>query len=189
VNARLPANYRPGALLARLGADLGTCERRVLEATAAEFSSAPLGLTFEVRERVETHFLMHIVVAQFVFAIPGAGAGSERIRIRHRGALMRTGVEFIATDGACAVIPHLQADQNLSAALIPLDFTHCELTRDGSGWRMHLQHYGASEVVGRVPALRRYVPLVPEQRTALLASFAATQRVLLQHTCSNARFS
>ncbi|WP_429000502.1 DUF3156 family protein [Stenotrophomonas maltophilia] len=43
---------------------------------------------------------------------------------------------------------------------------------------MSLEHLGACEVVNRFPAYRRYIPLVAEQRLALLGAFAQLQRLL-----------
>lgn len=172
-----PGNYRPGTLLSRLHADLPGFECVRIDGAAAEFSSAKRGLAFRVDERVESHFLMHVVVAQFSFAIAATSGGPARIRVRHTGALARRGVEFIGAAEE-AVLSSLRTDATLIAALMPLDFTHCEIIRDGTGWRVRLQHYGASEVVGRVPMLRRYVPLPAVQRDALLATFAAADSVL-----------
>jgi hypothetical protein len=170
-----------GTLLSRLHADLPGFECRRIDAAAAEFSCADRGLTFRVDEVVESHFLMHVVVAQFTFAIPTTLGGTARIRVSHTGALVRRGVEFIGAAENQAVVSSLRTDATLIAALMPLDFTHCEIVRDCAGWRVRLQHFGASEVVGRVPMLRRYVPLAAAQRDALLATFAAADRVLRQY--------
>jgi hypothetical protein len=142
-------------------------------AGAARFSTA--ALTFDVREIVDRHFLMHTVIAQFEFLIAAPGPASSRIRVRHRGALRRQGIEF---EGNGHEVTALQRDGDLAAALMPLDFTRCAILGAPSGWRIELQHYGASEVVGRIPALSRYVPLIASQRESMLAAFRGFARVL-----------
>ena len=43
---------------------------------------------------------------------------------------------------------------------------------------MHLEHFGASEVVNRLPGFRRYIRLSAEQRAALLGSFTELYKLL-----------
>ncbi|ERZ32635.1 hypothetical protein BANRA_02856 [Pseudomonas aeruginosa] len=61
---------------------------------------------------------------------------------------------------------------------MPLDFRSLRLCRDDRGWTVSLEHLGACEVVNRFPAYRRYIPLVAEQRLALLGAFAQLQHLL-----------
>ncbi len=61
---------------------------------------------------------------------------------------------------------------------MPLDFRSLRLCRDDRGWTVSLERLGACEVVNRFPAYRRYIPLVAEQRLALLGAFAQLQRLL-----------
>ncbi|HHW1844387.1 TPA: DUF3156 family protein, partial [Pseudomonas aeruginosa] len=69
-------------------------------------------------------------------------------------------------------------DRALLEQLMPLDFRSLRLCRDDRGWTVSLEHLGACEVVNRFPAYRRYIPLVAEQRLALLGAFAQLQRLL-----------
>ncbi|NDM57584.1 DUF3156 family protein, partial [Klebsiella pneumoniae] len=69
-------------------------------------------------------------------------------------------------------------DRVLLEQLMPLDFRSLRLCRDDRGWTVSLEHLGACEVVNRFPAYRRYIPLVAEQRLALLGAFAQLQRLL-----------
>ena len=170
--------YLPGRLLARLHGDLGDFERQDTGSGAARFLAAANAMTFSVREIVDRHFLMHTVIAQFEYSVAAPSPARSHIRVRHRGAFTRRGIEFEATAGGATEVRGLQADEGLAAALMPLDFTRCELFSEPAGWRVELQHYGASEVVGRIPALSRYVPLIAAQRESLLGAFRGFARVL-----------
>jgi hypothetical protein len=170
------SGYLPGRLLTRLHRDLRDFDRQDTGDGLARFSTS--AMAFAVREIVDRNFLMHTVIAQFEYSVAAPSPARSHIRVRHRGALTRRGIEFDVAAGDAAAIHALQADDELAAALMPLDFTRCELLSEPSGWRIELQHYGASEVVGRIPALSRYVPLIDSQRESLLASFRGFARAL-----------
>ena len=61
---------------------------------------------------------------------------------------------------------------------MPLDFKRLRIDLQGRQWCVRLEHMGGSEVVNRMPAFRRYIPLIREQRTVLLATLSGLQRVL-----------
>ncbi|WP_324729552.1 DUF3156 family protein, partial [Pseudomonas chlororaphis] len=63
----------------------------------------------------------------------------------------------------------------------PLDFKRLQLQRDEQGWLVRLEHFGASEVVNRLPGFRRYIRLSAEQRGALLAAFKRLHSLLRNH--------
>jgi hypothetical protein len=170
------SGYLAGRVLARLHGDFRDFDRQDTGDGAAHFSTS--AMTFAVREIVERHFLMHTVIAQFEYSVAAPNPTQSHIRVRHRGALTRRGIEFDAGLGGVAAVAALQADDELAAALMPLDFTRCEIFGERSGWRIELQHYGASEVVGRIPSLSRYIPLIEPQRASLLAAFRGFARVL-----------
>jgi hypothetical protein len=170
------SGYLPGRLLARLHGDFRDFDRQDTKHGAARFSTS--AMAFAVREIVERNFLMHTVIAQFEYSVAARSPAQSHIRVRHRGALTRRGIEFDAGRGGGAAVTALQADDELAAALMPLDFTRCEILSEPSGWRIELQHYGASEVVGRIPSLSRYIPLIEPQRESLLAAFRGFARVL-----------
>jgi hypothetical protein len=167
-----------GRLLAHLQREFQGFEREDLDRGVARFSSVEAGLDFTVREIVQSDFLMQTVIAQFECSVAATHSVPLHLRVRHRGAFRRTGVTFDAVSGNGAAIEALGADAGLLAALLPLDFTRCELTGGPSGWQIEVQHYGASEVIGRLPGLCRYIPLIPSQRDSLLAAFQAFRRVL-----------
>lgn len=76
------------------------------------------------------------------------------------------------------LLQRLCRDRRLLEVLLPLDFKRLELCRDERGWQVTLEHFGASEVVNRLPGMRRYIRLNTEQREALLGSFSHLQRLL-----------
>jgi hypothetical protein len=172
------SGYQPGRLLAQLHGDLRGFDRQDTGCGSARFSATGPAMAFAVRERVDVQFLMHTTIAQFEYVVAVPSPAHSHIRVRHRGALRRRGVDFAAVAGDDAVVSALREDAELAAALMPLDFTRCELISEPSGWCVELEHYGASEVVGRIPALSRYVPLIASQRESLLAAFRGFERVL-----------
>ena len=92
-----PPGFHPGATLARALAEL----RGRVEFTKTDVSKAVLhtidgNLNFEVQERVERHFLMHIVVLEFTQNVPSDAVPGARIDVRNTGMLFRTGMTCAA---------------------------------------------------------------------------------------------
>lgn len=180
-----PAGYRPGALLAKVRQDLARLEYEAVDDTRARFRCPDLRLDFFAEERVQAQFLMHVVTTNFSHGFPCDDGSPARIRIRHRGAWTRQGLECVIAEG-CEDAPvqqtarRLSTDAALAAAMLPLDFTDFELERQPTRWVANVVHYGASEVVYRFPATRRYVRLVPEQSRAILQTFARLSKLLSQ---------
>ncbi|WP_460415136.1 DUF3156 family protein [Pseudomonas sp. microsymbiont 2] len=167
---RAPAGYRPGATLARLRRNLGLTDLQ----SGARFAYRKDGPQIEVRERTESHLLMHLVMCEFILRVPARGQGTLRAELHHTGALRRTGVACRLRSGDQALFEMLQARlAAVHAMLMPLDFKRLAIDcRDGQ-WQVTLEHMGASEVVNRVPAFRRYIPLATEQRQHLWQAFDA----------------
>jgi hypothetical protein len=176
--SRPPADYRPGALLQHLRGDLAGFEVEWLAPARARFATP--GFEFQVAEIVEPQMLMHVVSSEFSCRYRAAApAQRTRISARHRGAWRRTGVAFEEEIGASqSLLERLAANDVLLRALATLDFTHWQLEGRDSGWQLTVRHFGASEVVGRMPAFRRYVRLERTQRDALLASMQAVGSML-----------
>lgn len=169
-----PAGHLPGVLLSRLQHDLHGLEFQALSDTQGRFRALDRQLEFHVQEHVQPQFLMHVVTAEFVYRVPRSAPGNQRLVIRHRGSWRREGIALHPP------APRLSNDPALVQALLPLDFTRCELVQDSLGWQCRLTHYGASEVVCRFPPLRRYVRLSTTQRDALLATFCALRNLLAE---------
>lgn len=173
-----PADYRAGQVLMRLAAEFADFEHHALSATSARFRAREGSLLFDAHERVEPQFLMHTVTVELVFPLRDGAPGSARIGVRHRGAFVRKGIELVGSEALPALAARLLGDSALRDALMPLDFTKCELVQDASGWRVHIVPYGASEVASRFPPYRRYIRLPVAQRRAMLDAFRAFERLL-----------
>jgi len=106
-------------------------------------------------------------------------AGDARIRLTHRGAWRRNGLNWKILRGERALLQpllaRLDADDILYTALMALDFHIFELIQDENGWRVETEPYGASEVVVRFPAMRRYIRLTREQARYLVNALARLQ--------------
>lgn len=182
---RPPAGYRPGATLNQLRRDLPGLDWAPQAPGLAHVTWAEADLDFEVQELPQAQFLMHLVVCEFRLRVPALPGPQARIDIRHTGAIRRQGVAAALKQGVKAqwagLLQQLQSDPQLLAALLPLDFKRLQLQRDAQGWRVCLEHFGASEVVNRLPGFRRYIRLSNEQRAALLAAFARLQALLSDH--------
>jgi hypothetical protein len=192
---RAPSGYRPGALSAKVRLDLRDLESQVVSATCVRFRSRDPDIEFVAEEQVEPQFLMHVVTTRFSCRVAGDSNGRQRMRIRHRGTWKRTGIECaVAADaragadsdadaGAAAdagtrqLCARLADSPELTAALLPLDFTDCELLPVADGWEVRIVHFGASEVVYRVPPIRQYVRLPRDQLNALLQTFAVLRSI------------
>jgi hypothetical protein len=179
---RAPSGYRPGLTLGQLRRDLAGLDFTPRSQVHGGFHCPQNGLRFEVQERAQAQFLMHIVACEWRLPVPCDTARQARIRLRHTGAIRRQGVAARLLTGEDAewapLLQRLCSDQRLLEYLLPLDFKHLELRRDAQGWQVHLEHFGASEVVNRLPGFRRYIRLSAEQRVALLGSFTELYKLL-----------
>jgi hypothetical protein len=169
---RPPSGYRPGVTLEQARRNLGGLAFEALEPGAGRFSTVDGGLVFELRERPQAQFLMHLVLTEFVVEGPAAYSGEARFELRHQGVLRRQGVECRQRAGDPALGTHLQR------ALPPLDFKRLELEFGAGRWRIRLEHMAASEVVNRLPSFRRYLRLEREQRDHLLRALFHLGRLL-----------
>ncbi|MCE0914239.1 DUF3156 family protein [Pseudomonas sp. NMI760_13] len=172
---RAPAGYRPGATLQRVGRNLGLTDLQ----SATSFTYREDGPRIEVRERTESHLLMHLVMCEFILRVPARDQGRLRAELHHTGALRRSGVTCRRRGGDQALFERLDARlAAVHAILMPLDFKRLAIDCQDGLWQVTLEHMGASEVVNRMPALRRYIPLDAEQRKHLWQVFDALERML-----------
>jgi hypothetical protein len=178
-----PPGFQPGVTLAHAVAEL----RGTLGVTSAAASCAVLRTTngeleCAVRERVERHFLMHIVALEFVLNVPSVALPGGRIEVRNTGLLFRTGIACTVPGKQRAplqaVTQRIEADRMLQRALMSLNFRRCALVGGEEGWSVLLEPYGASEVVNRRPSFRRYIRLGKEQTDALVMALTAFRRIL-----------
>jgi len=174
-----PRGYMPGATLARVAHDLNGLRAEPLSPERWRFDQSGASWHFDVLERVSPQFLMHIVSNRFIMPVANSEAGEARIRLTHRGAWRRNGLNWTIKRGEPArvqpLLTRLNADEPLYAALMALDFHLFELVQDQNGWRVETEPYGASEVVVRFPAMRRYIRLTREQAQYLVNALARLQ--------------
>ncbi|ROM69957.1 hypothetical protein BK654_29140 [Pseudomonas brassicacearum] len=179
---RAPAGYRPGVTLELLRRNLGLARFEVSGPTTATVVTDDGSLQLEIVERTESQLLMHLVMTEFVLRVPASREGMARLEVHHSGAVRRNGIRCRQRDGEAGLSTRLkaaiEADSALHQALMPLDFKRLRIDLQGRQWCVRLEHMGGSEVVNRMPAFRRYIPLSREQRSALLAALSGLQRVL-----------
>ncbi len=181
----LPGNYRAGHLLTLLSQrDFnGFAIERTAPSTGV--ISEPAGtLHFTVRERVKKDFLCHTAIAVFELRVGEVDKPWGRIKIRHKGAMRRTGIgvtieqdDFAVADTAERIL----SDAAVTKALLPLDFVKFQIDVSSGGWRAEMEHFGGSEVCMMLPPSRRYVPLGREQRGHLIAAFWALFCAMARH--------
>ncbi|NBF03089.1 DUF3156 family protein [Pseudomonas sp. Fl5BN2] len=179
---RAPSGYRPGWTLGQVRRDLQGLDFSPHSTVMGTFRCPQSGLEFTLVERPQAQFLMHIVVCEWCLRVPSDRPGQARIVLRHTGAIRRQGVAARLVAGEPAewqpLLHSLCNDPRLLGELLPLDFKRLELRRDEQGWQVRLEHFGASEVVNRLPGFRRYIRLSVEQRAALLGSFTQLYALL-----------
>lgn len=182
---RAPAGYRPGVTLEYLRRNLGLASFQQTGPSAARFDVDDEGLQLEVLERTEAQLLMHLVMTEFTLRVPASREGTARFELHHTGAIRRQGIRCRQRAGDPALLGMLQAglEKNgaLYQALMPLDFKRLRVDLQDRQWCVRLEHMGASEVVNRMPAFRRYIPLSLDQRTWLLDAMRHWQRLLRDH--------
>ncbi|AHG21068.1 hypothetical protein Z042_16775 [Chania multitudinisentens RB-25] len=177
---RDPPGYQPGATLNRLVNNLHpyACER--LAASQLRLT-LPQGPVIEVCEQVQSLFLAHIVTHRFRLQGRTACAEPLVLRVMAGGWLRRRGVIYRTNarhDGAQRLLAALHRYPQIGATLAQLDFRRATLALNEGNWTLDIEHFAASEVVSRLPAGRRYLRLVAEQRRLLLSSFLMINQLM-----------
>ncbi|KVK84943.1 hypothetical protein WS90_10545 [Burkholderia cepacia] len=174
-----PPGHRPGAIAARVLADLGAA--RDAGGGGSLTARLPNGVRVSIDERVDRQFLMHTVSVKVAAAACGpAVQGSARVT--QTGWLRRTGIGAVAAPGCdpgfVATVAALVAEPSLADALRPLHLTDCAIDARDGRWTLAIVPFGGSEVVNRMPSFRRYVRLTGEQAAALSAACLAFETAL-----------
>jgi|GEM_PF-359444 len=137
-----------------------------------------------VAERVEAHFMMHIVATQLTLDIPAPKNLDVILKINNSGWFRRTGIRCLAPRqkreewaDLCAAV---EQDKNLQTALHALNFRTCQIRGTESGWQVLIEPFGGSEVVNRLPSFRRYLRLGHEQTDSLVLGLLSLNRILCQ---------
>ncbi|MGU7839595.1 DUF3156 family protein [Burkholderia sp. AW33-5] len=175
-----PPGHRPGAIAARVLADLGAA-RDASSGAAEPLARLPNGVRVAIEERVDRQFLMHTVSVQVSIGAAGP-AGQGHARVLQTGWLRRTGVAAEPAAGSgpgfVRAVAALVADSSLADALRPLHLTDCTIAARDGRWTLAVVPFGGSEVVNRMPSFRRYVRLTGEQAAALSAACLAFETAL-----------
>lgn len=183
---RRPANYRSGATLAQVRRNLGLGPSHAAAEEFFRYGAPDGGLQVEVRERVESQFMLQVVTTEFSARLP-AGAdtiadGPVRLELLHRGLIRRTGLRWRVRQGDPArlagLLGVLDSDPRLQAILLPLDFKRLELRAAQDGWQVLIEPFGASEVICRMPRYRRYIRLSEQQAGLLYQALEALGKVV-----------
>ncbi|NHB09581.1 DUF3156 family protein [Burkholderia cepacia] len=174
-----PPGHRPGAIAARVLADLGAV--RDADGGGSLTARLPNGVRVGIDERVDRQFLMH-TVSVTVAATARGPAVQGRARVTQTGWLRRTGIDAIAEPGCdpgfVDTVAALVAEPSLADALRPLHLTDCAIDARDGRWTLAIVPFGGSEVVNRMPSFRRYVRLTGEQAAALSAACLAFETAL-----------
>ncbi|QFS38789.1 DUF3156 family protein [Burkholderia cepacia] len=174
-----PPGHRPGAIAARVLADLGAV--RDADGGGSLTARLPNGVRVGIDERVDRQFLMHTVSVK-VAATARGPAVQGRARVTQTGWLRRTGIDAVAEPGCdpgfVDTVAALVAEPSLADALRPLHLTDCAIDARDGRWTLAIVPFGGSEVVNRMPSFRRYVRLTGEQAAALSAACLAFETAL-----------
>ncbi len=136
------------------------------------------GRSFVVRAVTHGRMLLRITDSTFVVTGPTWDA-PLRLEVTHAGRVRRTGTAVrVLTGGpeAQVLADRLEADADLAAAALPLDFTDFRITADDGHLVSSITLMGASMTRMRVPPNTSWIRLHDDQREALLATMAALER-------------
>ncbi|CAB3764623.1 hypothetical protein B7G54_07305 [Burkholderia puraquae] len=174
-----PPGHRPGAIAARVLADLGAA--RDADRVGSPTARLPNGVRVSIEECVDRQFLMHTVSVK-VAATARGPAVQGSARVRQTGWLRCTGIDAAAVPGCdpgfVDTVAALVAEPSLADALRPLHLTDCTIDARAGRWTLAIVPFGGSEVVNRMPSFRRYVRLTGEQAAALSAACLAFETAL-----------
>lgn len=158
------------ALMNAVSRDLhGWNTEKLTEQSAALHLDASTRVTFSVRQKR----LFMASIQSCEFSIEGAlnRPLQGSLRARQSGWFTRQPVTFRAKrcGDAALLAAHLNTFPALQQTLSELDYRYFTLSLCGETWRCTLEPWAASEVVCRLPPLRRYLRLERHQRMLLLS--------------------
>ena len=135
-------------------------------------------VTFSVRQK--RLFMASIHSCEFVVEGPVTRPARGKIRAHQSGWLKRLPIRFIGSKESAELAGYLNGFPNLQQTLSELDYRRFSLTFDSSGWRCSIEPWAASEVVCKMPPLRRYLKLEAQQRMLLLSVLAMINQAISQ---------
>ncbi|ALR75879.1 DUF3156 family protein [[Enterobacter] lignolyticus] len=122
-------------------------------------------------QRQKRLFMASIQSCEFSVEGPVNRPLQGKIRAHQSGWFTRHPVTFVAGKRAAAdaAAAWLNGFPNLQATLSELDYRRFSLMITDQKWCCTIEPWGASEVVCKLPPLRRYLRLEPQQRMLLLS--------------------
>ncbi|HCT4453155.1 TPA: DUF3156 family protein [Klebsiella aerogenes] len=135
-------------------------------------------VTFSVRQK--RLFMASIHSCEFVVEGPVTRPARGKIRAHQSGWLKRLPIRFIGSKESAELAGYLNGFPNLQQTLSELDYRRFSLTFDDSGWRCCIEPWAASEVVCKMPPLRRYLKLEAQQRMLLLSVLTMINQAVSQ---------
>ena len=133
---------------------------------------------FSVRQK--RLFMASIHSCEFVVEGPVTRPARGKIRAHQSGWLKRQPIRFIGSKESAELAGYLNGFPNLQHTLSELDYRRFSLTFDDRGWRCCIEPWAASEVVCKMPPLRRYLKLEAQQRMLLLSVLAMINQAVSQ---------
>lgn len=179
--------YRAGATVARVARELQAIWPTPDTEAAGVATAVPLlpprgASACLIRESVERHFLMHVVNVELLIGIPSSTPACGAIRLHHTGTFRRGMLVHRLSgphDEHCAALARRMCeDATVRTALTGLDQRCCEIVGRGDTWELRIQPFGGCDVVGRMPAYRRYVRLGTAQVKTLQTAAGALVDVI-----------
>ncbi|MFC0180168.1 DUF3156 family protein [Thorsellia kenyensis] len=191
--------YQLGALLKKLEQNLAPYEVKFIAPAEAVFRPTEK-LYVRVKEQVKPLFLGHLIQSEFSISSDFVSSNEEEsqnnlmIDNAHTGNGLTCQFQTTGMLKRQTIKPIIKGNMGISEQLMTLfshypefyetlkkmDFTKAQLTMTAESWTFTVMHFAASEVVGRVPPIRRYIPLSGEQRQLLLSSLLMMQQLMQQ---------
>ena len=163
------------AVLRDLG---GWHSEKLSERSAVLHLSATADVTFSVRQK--RLFMASIQSCEFAIEGPVSRPCSGKIRARQSGWLRRQPVTFSGGKEADAVARYLNGFPNLRQTLSELDYRRFSFVISDERWCCRIEPWAASEVVSKMPPLRRYLRLEKNQRMLLLSVMSMLNQAMNQ---------
>lgn len=135
-------------------------------------------VTFRLRQK--RLFMASVHSCEFMVEGPVSQGFHGSIRAQQTGWIKRRPVTFIGKKGNNLeeIAHYLNQFPNLLKTLSELDYRRFTLSISESRWRCVIEPWAASEVICRLPPVRRYLRLEQQQRMLLLSVMKMTSQAM-----------
>ncbi|MEL0554516.1 uncharacterized protein DUF3156 [Raoultella sp. BIGb0399] len=151
---------------------------KLSERSAVLHLNASTDVTVSVRQK--RLFMASIHSCEFVVEGPVSRPAQGKIRAHQSGWLKRQPVTFRGSKTAAELARYLNGFPRLQQTLSELDYRRFTFTLDDQRWRCCIEPWAASEVVCKMPPLRRYLRLEKQQRMLLLSVMSMMHQAVNQ---------